>query len=86
MQGDWGELMLTHILQQSGLIENENYHLQVTRNADGSILKGENGESQRPDVVLHLPDGTLGRMKGEADHHPVGPGRIMGAQQIAGGT
>lgn len=57
MQGDWGELMLTHILQQSGLIENENYHLQVTRNADGSILKGENGESQRPDVVLHLPDG-----------------------------
>ena len=48
------------------------------------------GENKQPPRALkgsvRLPDGRLGGMKQAADHHAVGPGRIMGARQIAGGT
>ena len=48
-QGDWGEMILESILEDSGLNKGEQYHVQST-------LKDEDGKSLRPDVIVHLPD------------------------------
>lgn len=56
VQGDWGEMMLKQILDMSGLQEGVNYETQMTREADGSVLKGESGGRLRPDVVFFMPD------------------------------
>ena len=56
VQGDWGEMMLKQILDLSGLQEGVNYETQMTREADGSVLKGEEGNRLRPDVVFFMPD------------------------------
>ena len=48
-QGDWGEMILETILQQSGLTRGREYQTQVSfKNAQGRLL--------RPDVVVELPD------------------------------
>ena len=48
-QGNWGELILEKILENSGLREGFEYETQGT-------YKGEEGKSYRPDVLIHLPD------------------------------
>ena len=49
-QGNWGEMVLESLLEQSGLRKGYEYEVQGTfRNDDGKML--------RPDVVLHLPEG-----------------------------
>ena len=40
VQGDWGEMVLESILDKSGLIRDENYFVQMTRNPDGTIIEG----------------------------------------------
>jgi len=52
-QGNWGEVMLEKILEESGLRRGVDY---VAQAVDLS-LRGEDGSVQRPDVVVHLPDG-----------------------------
>jgi len=47
-QGNWGELVLENILEQSGLREGVEYELQAT-------LKSDEGKSYRPDVIIHMP-------------------------------
>jgi DNA recombination protein RmuC len=48
-QGNWGELVLSRVLERSGLVEGAEYETQTsTRNNEGSII--------RPDVVVKLPD------------------------------
>jgi len=48
-QGDWGEMVLERILEESGLKEGREYHTQVSRtNGEGTRL--------RPDVVVELPE------------------------------
>ena len=47
-QGDWGELVLQRLLDDSGLHEGREYYIQKT-------LKSEEGATFRPDVVLALP-------------------------------
>ncbi len=48
-QGNWGEMILERILEESGLIKDEEYQTQVTdKNQDGATIK--------PDVVVKLPD------------------------------
>ncbi len=47
-QGNWGELVLENILEQSGLREGVEYELQASR-------KSEEGKSYRPDVIIHMP-------------------------------
>jgi len=47
-QGNWGELVLENILEQSGLRIGVEYELQAT-------LKSEEGKSYRPDVIIHMP-------------------------------
>ena len=51
-QGQWGEIILSTILEASGLKENEHYITQG-RNLK---LKDEEGNSQKPDVIIKLPD------------------------------
>lgn len=48
-QGNWGEVVLERILEESGLVKNQEYFIQAT---------GENveGKTIRPDVVIQLPD------------------------------
>ena len=46
--GDWGEMVLERILQDSGLSEGTHYKLQES-------FSGDNGR-QRPDAVIYLPD------------------------------
>ncbi len=48
-QGDWGEMVLERILEESGLKEGREYHTQVSRtNGQGKRL--------RPDCVVELPE------------------------------
>ncbi len=47
-QGDWGEMILSKILEQTGLREGIEYSTQ------GSYTD-ENGKRLRPDVIVHLP-------------------------------
>ncbi len=49
-QGDWGEMILSSILSSSGLREGKEFDTQKQ-------FKNEEGESFKPDVVLHLPEG-----------------------------
>ena len=49
LQGNWGELVLERVLEESGLRKDHEYILQHSlRNADGDI--------KRPDVIIHLPE------------------------------
>ncbi|MDP2560834.1 DNA recombination protein RmuC [Psychrobium sp. 1_MG-2023] len=48
-QGNWGELILERVLQESGLRQGHEYHTQ-------SQHKNEQGKTFRPDVIVHLPD------------------------------
>ncbi|QOP40575.1 DNA recombination protein RmuC [Sulfurimonas marina] len=47
-QGNWGEIVLEKILEQSGLRKGVEYELQAT-------LKNEENKTYRPDVVVHMP-------------------------------
>ncbi|MDH4945230.1 DNA recombination protein RmuC [Sulfurimonas sp. C5] len=47
-QGNWGEIVLEKILEQSGLRKGVEYELQAT-------LKNEENKTYRPDVIVHMP-------------------------------
>ena len=51
VQGDWGEQVLTNILQDSGLRDGKEYFVQDN-------VKDELGNNLRPDVVVKSADGT----------------------------
>jgi DNA recombination protein RmuC len=51
-QGNWGEVMLEKILEESGLRRNQDYILQGTELG----LKDAEGKQQKPDVIVKLPD------------------------------
>ncbi|QKF73453.1 DNA recombination protein [Aliarcobacter faecis] len=48
LQGDWGEVILESILNQSGLRKDLEYKVQ-------SSYKNSEGQTLRPDVIVHLP-------------------------------
>lgn len=56
-QGDWGETILEQILENSGLIEGEQWELQVTlRDENGNAQKNEETQrAMKPDVIVHFP-------------------------------
>lgn len=56
-QGDWGEMILEKLLENSGLVKGQHFDTQVTKNADGTVLKSPDGSSLRADVVVYYPDG-----------------------------
>jgi len=47
-QGNWGEIVLERILEESGLRVGIEYETQAT-------LKSEEGKTYRPDVIVHMP-------------------------------
>lgn len=51
-QGNWGEVMLERILEESGLRAGEDYVIQGT----GMGLKNTDGGNLQPDVIVNLPD------------------------------
>ena len=56
-QGDWGEVVLSNLLEQQGFTLGKDYEVQaVMRNADGQTIRPDEGENLRPDVLLHLDD------------------------------
>ena len=50
MQGDWGEMVLETILENSGLRRDEEFFIQEN-------TKDENGKNFRPDVIVRFPEG-----------------------------
>ena len=50
MQGDWGEMVLETILENSGLRKDEEFFIQEN-------TKDENGRNYRPDVIVRFPEG-----------------------------
>ena len=50
MQGDWGEMVLETILENSGLRKDEEFFIQEN-------TKDENGKNFRPDVIVRFPEG-----------------------------
>lgn len=48
-QGNWGEIVLERILEQSGLRKGIEYETQNT-------LKNDEGKSYRPDVIIKMPE------------------------------
>lgn len=51
-QGNWGEVILTRVLESSGLQEGREYILQ----GKTLQLQNEDGKSQKPDVIIQLPE------------------------------
>lgn len=48
-QGNWGEVVLERILEESGLTKGREYETQVA-------LQDDDGRRKNPDVIIHLPD------------------------------
>ncbi len=49
IQGNWGELVLERVLEDSGLRKDHEYFVQTT-------YRNEEGSMRRPDVIIRLPD------------------------------
>lgn len=49
LQGNWGELVLERVLEESGLRRDHEYFVQ-------SAYRTEKGDLKRPDVIIRLPD------------------------------
>ncbi|RYG15524.1 MAG: DNA recombination protein RmuC [Chitinophagaceae bacterium] len=48
-QGNWGEVILERVLENSGLVKDREYRLQAS-------LRSDEGAKLQPDVVIDLPD------------------------------
>ena len=58
LQGNFGELKLTQILEQMELERGLQYDTQETmRDEEGRSILGDDGHRMVPDAVLHFPDG-----------------------------
>jgi len=49
IQGNWGEIVLERVLEESGLRKGHEYDTQVA-------LRSDEGQRRYPDVIVHLPD------------------------------
>ena len=55
VQGDWGETVLSELLESQGLTPGIHYDIQpVIRDASGNVVKSDAGNMMRPDIILHL--------------------------------
>ena len=50
LQGNWGELQVEKILENSGLIKGQEYEREAN-------FKDDEGQNKRPDFVVYLPEG-----------------------------
>ena len=59
VQGDFGEMLLTDVLKNSGLTEGIHFKTQgVITDASGHEVKNEQGRTLIPDVIVFYPDDT----------------------------
>ncbi len=59
VQGDFGEMLLTDVLKNSGLQEGVHFFTQgVMTDAAGHEIKSESGRTMIPDVMVFYPDDT----------------------------
>jgi DNA recombination protein RmuC len=57
VQGNWGEMILESLLENSGLTKGREYQLQeFIRDSSGNIVKDEHGRALQPDVTIYYPD------------------------------
>ena len=57
MQGNWGEMVLETILENSGLREGEEYFRQeFLKDEKGNPVRNEEGQRLQPDVLVMYPD------------------------------
>lgn len=49
VRGNWGEIQLERLLEDSGLVRGREYEIQAS-------FKSEDGQRFQPDVVVHLPE------------------------------
>lgn len=55
VQGNWGEVVLSELLESHGLTEGIHFDTQDTiRDASGKTIKNEDDKRMIPDVILHL--------------------------------
>lgn len=52
-QGNWGEVILEKVLEDSGLRKGTNY---ITQGADLGLRDADSGKRQMPDVIVFLPE------------------------------
>lgn len=52
-QGDWGEIVLEKLLEDSGLRKNIDY---IVQGVGLGLKDSETGKHQKPDVIINLPD------------------------------
>jgi DNA recombination protein RmuC len=57
VQGNWGEMILESLLENSGLSRGREYFVQefIKDNA-GNIIQDENGKGLQPDITIYYPD------------------------------
>lgn len=59
IQGDFGEMLLTDVLKNAGLVEGVHYVTQSVMTDDsGHEIKSESGRTMIPDVIVYYPDDT----------------------------
>ncbi len=59
VQGDFGEMLLTDVLKNAGLVEGVHYITQgVIKDEAGREIKSESGRVMIPDVSVYYPDDT----------------------------
>ncbi|MBR4755464.1 MAG: DNA recombination protein RmuC [Bacteroidales bacterium] len=59
VQGDFGEMLLTDVLRNAGLVEGVHFFTQgVITDAGGHEIKSEEGRTLIPDVMVYYPDDT----------------------------
>lgn len=57
IQGNWGEMIVENILEQSGLTKGREYFIQeFLKDADGCYCLNSDGSRMQPDVIIHYPD------------------------------
>ena len=59
VQGDFGEMLLTDVLKNAGLVEGIHFFTQgVITDSGGHEIKSEEGRTLIPDVMVYYPDDT----------------------------
>ncbi len=57
LQGNWGEMILESILENSGLIKGSHFKLQeMIKDHTGVVIKDDEGRALQPDVTIYYPD------------------------------
>lgn len=57
VQGNWGELILESLLENSGLTKGREYFCQqFIKDRAGNLIKDENGNALQPDITICYPD------------------------------